>query len=613
VYDGATGDLARRDDATDPLAPSMLWQVDAREVDGSLAHATYGTGGVDVALTRQYDPATGRLEHIDMRAIGAGGAASPQHAMTYGYSPGGAALERIDEVAQRREVFGYDASDRLTSWTVESLTGAFPMRQTVYDFDDLGNLEQVIENGLVVDTMTYGWGGKPHVLASKNGQAYGYDAKGRQVDGPERTIGFSASDLPKKVQTKGSLGTTTTYTYDAGGTRVRKRTPSEETTYVGGLYEQRKALANGPQTEHVFYVPGESGVALQVTYEEATGAERRDVVAEDALGTVSGVIDAAGVVSEKRYYDPYGKKVLADGSAAPTNGPVSDLRRGFTGHEEDAESGLTNMRGRMYDPGQRRFVTPDPFVSDPFFGQGLNRYAYVTNNPLRWVDPSGFEQESVSVVACGGSPRPECQGFDQQPDVAVTIDLTPSGATPNPTTPQKADGPGTEPPPIGPPAPPVEAEPTPAGAQEMAMRHQYQEATSQGQGGAPPSADGGGGFRGSGASPGDPGTYAPEVVTLALGVAFAPLVGPALARVPPSIWRGAAAASTTQITNSDDAEGHVSSALVGTGGVDPKASLRRALQAGEAGNLAPGAAGRRQLAARPCLGTSPRTWKRPLS
>jgi YD repeat-containing protein len=191
VYDAATGELTRRDDATDPLAPSMLWQVDAREVDGSLAHATYGTGGLDVALTRQYDPATGRLEHIDMRAVGAGGAASPLHATAYHYTAGGAVDERIDEVAQRREAFRYDGSDRLTSWTVESLTGAFPTLQTVYDFDDLGNLEQVIENALVVDTMTYGWGGKPHVLASKNGQTYGYDAKGRQVDGPERTIGFS--------------------------------------------------------------------------------------------------------------------------------------------------------------------------------------------------------------------------------------------------------------------------------------------------------------------------------------------------------------------------------------------------------------------------------------
>jgi len=48
-----------------------------------------------------------------------------------------------------------------------------------------------------------------------------------------RQRGFIASDLPKTVHAKGSLGTTTTNTYDAGGTRVQKRTPSEETTYVG--------------------------------------------------------------------------------------------------------------------------------------------------------------------------------------------------------------------------------------------------------------------------------------------------------------------------------------------------------------------------------------------
>jgi RHS repeat-associated protein len=226
----------------------------------------------------------------------------------------------------------------------------------------------------------------------------------------------------------------------------------------------------------VFYVPGESGVALQVTYEEATGAERRDVVAEDALGTVSGVIDAAGVVSEKRYYDPYGKKVLADGAAAPTNGPVSDLRRGFTGHEEDAESGLTNMRGRMYDPGQRRFVTPDPFVSDPFFGQGLNRYAYVTNNPLRWVDPSGFTatkmgEEGVASSSTsadgilyfaddnlrgnapdGGAPSEEGAAKSNPPstqkaDAAKTT--TPTG--PAKASPVKSTEEG---PPIGPPRPP---------------------------------------------------------------------------------------------------------------------------------------------------------------
>jgi uncharacterized protein RhaS with RHS repeats len=49
------------------------------------------------------------------------------------------------------------------------------------------------------------------------------------------------------------------------------------------------------------------------------------------------------------------------------------------------------MKGRLYDPRMGRFITPDPFVTDPFSAQGLNRYAYVQNNPLSYVDPTGFQ------------------------------------------------------------------------------------------------------------------------------------------------------------------------------------------------------------------------------
>jgi hypothetical protein len=49
------------------------------------------------------------------------------------------------------------------------------------------------------------------------------------------------------------------------------------------------------------------------------------------------------------------------------------------------------MKGRIYDPKLARFLTPDPVVSRPLSGQGWNRYSYVLNNPLRYVDPSGFE------------------------------------------------------------------------------------------------------------------------------------------------------------------------------------------------------------------------------
>ena len=64
----------------------------------------------------------------------------------------------------------------------------------------------------------------------------------------------------------------------------------------------------------------------------------------------------------------------------------------FTGHERDAETGLDYFGARYYRPQVGRFTTIDPLqttsenLADP---QRWNRYAYVRNNPLRWVDPDG--------------------------------------------------------------------------------------------------------------------------------------------------------------------------------------------------------------------------------
>jgi RHS repeat-associated protein len=53
--------------------------------------------------------------------------------------------------------------------------------------------------------------------------------------------------------------------------------------------------------------------------------------------------------------------------------------------------GLINMQGRMFDPVNARFLSPDPMVSAANFSQSWNRYMYVRGNPLSYTDPSGFE------------------------------------------------------------------------------------------------------------------------------------------------------------------------------------------------------------------------------
>jgi RHS repeat-associated protein len=79
---------------------------------------------------------------------------------------------------------------------------------------------------------------------------------------------------------------------------------------------------------------------------------------------------------------------------------------GFTGHEDDPEAGLTNMGGRIYDQAVGQFLQADPIVAEPA-SQGLNRYAYVNNSPLNFVDPSGFASQSAQ----GACYWPGCSGF----------------------------------------------------------------------------------------------------------------------------------------------------------------------------------------------------------
>ncbi|GAB2972621.1 hypothetical protein GCM10027049_03090 [Mucilaginibacter puniceus] len=51
--------------------------------------------------------------------------------------------------------------------------------------------------------------------------------------------------------------------------------------------------------------------------------------------------------------------------------------------------GLINMNARLYDPILHRFLAPDDLILNPYSTQDYNRYAYVLNNPLKYIDPSG--------------------------------------------------------------------------------------------------------------------------------------------------------------------------------------------------------------------------------
>ncbi|MDE3095457.1 MAG: RHS repeat-associated core domain-containing protein, partial [Chloroflexota bacterium] len=128
----------------------------------------------------------------------------------------------------------------------------------------------------------------------------------------------------------------------------------------------------------------------------------------DQLGTTTMVLDATGaVVADQRYW-PYG---------ATRAGAVAQTDKLYTGQRQEpgdpAALGLYDYHARFYSTLVGRFVSADSRGSN-----GTDLYGYVTDNPLRYTDPTGehWTDEGDNSGYTGSHP-------DQAPYVAPVCDL----------------------------------------------------------------------------------------------------------------------------------------------------------------------------------------------
>jgi RHS repeat-associated protein len=127
------------------------------------------------------------------------------------------------------------------------------------------------------------------------------------------------------------------------------------------------------------------------------------------LDSASITTDSSGAKVSELRYKPFGE-IRYSWTSTPVTTPCYSLTRfTYTGqytHMDDPTTagvtkgfGLMFYNARWYDPALGRFAQADTIV--PAGVQGLDRYAYVNNSPMNFIDPSGHRSCSTRQANTG--------------------------------------------------------------------------------------------------------------------------------------------------------------------------------------------------------------------
>jgi RHS repeat-associated protein len=310
--------------------------------------------------------------------------------LSYVFDGKGNVHQRTDDQRGLGETFDYDELNRLARWTVASAGGPSTVR---YDYNDAGDLTGRTYEAGSGTNMVFGYTGErgagPYAVTSANAVLFGYDGEGNQSQSGQRTLAASAFGLPLSI-TQGA--TTVEFRYDGNGQRAEKRVTSggavtDDTIFVGGIY--RKHTANGAD-DHGFVIAGPNGAVAYLTV-AADGTTSTSYIVPDHLGSPDTIVDGkTWQVTETRKFDPFGNRIDPLNPLGPVPAKISPVPFGFTGHDQDWDLGLVDMKARLFDPSTGRFLSPDPTTQSTSVAAGLDNYAYALDNPATYADHTGL-------------------------------------------------------------------------------------------------------------------------------------------------------------------------------------------------------------------------------
>jgi RHS repeat-associated protein len=284
-----------------------------------------------------------------------------------------------------RMQFTYDSLDRLTqalTTTIDGYTGT-------YTYNPIGNLMSKSEGAGAIN-YTYGVT-QPHAVRSlSNGGLYQYDLNGNmslrvELSGSQRITYTQQWDSENRLtvvtNTAIAPNVISKFIYDGDGARVMQLNISGTqiitTAYAGAI---EMSITATQRITKAYYSAGSQLIAMRVI--TASGSALF-FMSSDHLGSASLTTDANGGFVARQKFDAWGN-VRASASSGSMGTDIS-----FTGQRSNSEIGLLFFNARFYDASLGRFLSADTIVPDSGDPQQYNRFAYATNNPLKYTDPSG--------------------------------------------------------------------------------------------------------------------------------------------------------------------------------------------------------------------------------
>ncbi|HEY9157294.1 RHS repeat-associated core domain-containing protein [Candidatus Binatus sp.] len=205
-------------------------------------------------------------------------------------------------------------------------------------------------------------------MTAFNGTPLNYDANGNLTDDGTNTYTWDA----RNQLTAMSGGANASFIYDGFGRRMSKNVAGNTAQFLYDRLNPVQEIQGGTPTANLL-----TGLRIDERFQRTDPAGTANLLT-DILGSTLALTDSTGAIQTQYAYEPFGNGTSI--GAASTNSYQ------YTGRENDG-TGLDYYRARYYSPTFQRFIAQDPIG---IRSGDLNLYAYVSNSPLNWIDPSGL-------------------------------------------------------------------------------------------------------------------------------------------------------------------------------------------------------------------------------